>query len=70
MAVTTLGGSDVMAVKLSPGDANGDGDVGVDDLLLVLESWGPWTGGCGPDLDFNGTVDVDDVLLLLSEWSS
>ncbi|MCH2132194.1 MAG: hypothetical protein MK116_00440 [Phycisphaerales bacterium] len=70
MAVSTLGGSDVMAVKLSPGDANGDGDVGVDDLLLILESWGPWTGSCGPDLDFDGTVDVDDVLLLLSEWSS
>lgn len=51
-------------------DVDGDGVVGVDDLLACIANWGPWEGPCGPDLDFDGDVDVDDVLLLLGAWSA
>ena len=58
-----------LLMKLSPGDVDGDGSVDVNDLLSLLEAWGPWDGPCGPDLTFDGYVDVDDVLLLLAEWA-
>ena len=50
------------------GDANGDGQVNVDDVLEVLNLFDQWCDGCGSDLDDNGYVDVNDVLLLLSDW--
>jgi len=53
---------------LPPGDVDGDGLVDINDLLAVLDAWGPWDGPCGPDLDFTGEVDVNDVLLLLAGW--
>jgi len=49
----------------TPGDINGDGVVGVDDLLIMLSQWGSCSG-CSGDLDGNGEVGVDDLLLLLS----
>ena len=55
-----------------------DGDVGVPDLLLLLQKWGECddiaclgpTGVCCEwgDLDRNGWVDVPDLLLLLNWW--
>jgi len=53
---------------LSSGDVDGDGHVGINDLLALLDAWGPWDGPCGPDLDFNGSVDVDDALQVLAGW--
>lgn len=54
--------------SLDPADVDGDGTVGVDDLLAIIAQWGIWNGPCGPDLDFDGDVDVDDALLVLSSW--
>jgi hypothetical protein len=48
-------------------DFNGDGLVGIDDLMLIIGKWG--TPGPG-DLDGNGVVDTGDLLLLLSNWGS
>jgi hypothetical protein len=59
----------LVCAALSVGDVDGDGHVGIDDLLELIAAWGPWEGPCGPDLDFDGDVDVDDALLLLSAWS-
>jgi hypothetical protein len=59
----------VFLASLDPADVDGDGTVGVDDLLALIAQWGVWNGPCGPDLDFDGDVDVDDALLLLSRWS-
>lgn len=50
-----------------PGDVTGDGVVGVDDLLRVLEDFG--TCPCCPtDLDGSGAVTVDDLLMVIAGW--
>jgi hypothetical protein len=51
------------------GDVDGDGEVGVDDLLTMLASWGPCEG-CPADGDGSGSVDVNDILMLLANWSA
>ncbi|MEE9296590.1 MAG: hypothetical protein V3W34_16725 [Phycisphaerae bacterium] len=50
-----------------PADMDGDGSVGVADLLLLLGSWGPCKG-CPADLDGDGNVGVSDLLALLAAW--
>ena len=50
-------------------DLNGDGAVGVKDLLGLLGSWGPCAKGCClADLDLDGDVGVKDLLILLGNW--
>ena len=50
-------------------DLNGDGAVGVKDLLGLLGSWGPCAKGCClADLDLDGDVGVKDLLFLLGAW--
>ena len=50
-------------------DLNGDGAVGVKDLLGLLGSWGPCAKGCClADLDLDGNVGVKDLLILLGVW--
>jgi hypothetical protein len=51
------------------GDANGDGLVNVEDLLSILESFGPCPC-CMADLDGSGTVDVNDLLATIAGWSN
>ncbi|MDP7028900.1 MAG: proprotein convertase P-domain-containing protein [Phycisphaerales bacterium] len=48
-----------------PGDVDGSGTVGVDDLLVLIGQFGgPGSG----DLDGDGLVDADDLLLMLAAW--
>ncbi len=56
------------ALEILPvlGDLDGDGAVGVVDLLVVLGAWGPCS--CPADLDGDGTVGVLDLLLILAAW--
>jgi hypothetical protein len=49
------------------GDVDGNGDVGFDDLLAVLASWGPCPG-CPADLNCDDVVDFDDLLTVLAAW--
>lgn len=49
-------------------DINGDGVVNVDDLLVVINSWGSCPAPCPADLDGNGVVNVDDLLNLINHW--
>ena len=53
-----------------PGDLDGDGSVGVSDLLSLLGEWGPCADcdDCPADLDGNCTVAVSDFLILLGNW--
>ncbi|MCH8258704.1 MAG: VCBS repeat-containing protein [Planctomycetes bacterium] len=53
-----------------PGDLDGDGHVGVKDLLILLGAWGPCPpkGDCPADLDGDGSVGVKDLLILLGNW--
>ncbi len=56
----------------SPADLDGDGLVGIADLLLLLAAWGrcpPPPLLCPADLDVDLQVGVSDLLLLLAGWS-
>ena len=52
-----------------PADLVGsDQMVGLNDLLVVLSSWGPCTGSCDADLDGNQEVGFTDLVALLAAW--
>ncbi|MCH8316554.1 MAG: hypothetical protein IIA64_11320, partial [Planctomycetes bacterium] len=53
-----------------PGDIDGDGSVGVKDLLTLLGDWGPCDdcNDCPADLDDDCSVGVPDLLILLGNW--
>jgi hypothetical protein len=50
-----------------PGDLDGDGEVGVSDLVALILAWGPCSG-CAADLDGNGAVGVSDLVALVLAW--
>ncbi len=54
-----------------PGDLDGDGTVGILDLLILLSAWGPCPDPpeeCPADLDLDGSVGILDLLTLLANW--
>ncbi len=54
-----------------PGDLDGDGEVGIADLLILLAAWGVCPDPpdeCPADLDGDGAVGIVDLLLLLANW--
>ncbi len=53
-----------------PWDLDGNSDVGVKDLLILLGVWGPCPpkADCPADFDGNGNVGVSDLLALLANW--
>ena len=54
------------------GDVDGDGAVGVVDLLAVIAHWGVVEADDADarlaDLDGNDTIDVNDLLRVISDW--
>ncbi len=63
----------ILAMAMVPavlGDLDGDGIVGVPDLLTLLAAWGPCGGcaNCPADLDGDCAVSVPDLLTLLANW--
>jgi hypothetical protein len=54
------------------GDATGDGRVDFNDLLAVIELWGPCPakGECAADLDEDGMVGLGDLLEVLGYWGT
>ncbi len=53
------------------GDVNADGQVDVDDLIIVILAWGPCPAppaSCPADVDGNGDVDVDDLVMVIVNW--
>ena len=57
-----------VATCVALGDVDGDGLVGVADLLELIGTWGPCDSSCRSDLDGNGQIDVTDLLQLISDW--
>ena len=53
-----------------PTDFNGDGEVGVTDLLVVVSSWGPCEIGCDGDANEDAVVDANDLLMVISAWGA
>ncbi len=57
----------------APGDADGDGVVGIGDFLIVLGNWGVCPGPCPPaclgDVDDDCEVGIEDFLMVLGNWS-
>jgi len=51
-----------------PGDFDGTGSVGVDDLLTLLGEYSSCTSNCQADMNADGIVDVNDMLMLLGAW--
>jgi hypothetical protein len=57
----------------NPADITGNGIVDVDDLLMVINNWGPCSDpeSCAADIApplGNGLVDVDDLLMVINNW--
>lgn len=61
------------------GDADGDGSVNLNDLLLIRKSWLMTSAGsphgininqynCGADFDHDGSVNLNDLLILRQNW--
>ena len=54
------------------GDLDGDGLVGIIDLIRLLQGWGTcptYTPVCVGDLNCDGEVGIQDLLKLLTEWT-
>jgi len=49
------------------GDLDGDGSIGMGDLLSIISAWGGCSN-CLSDLDQSGVVDTSDLLTLISLW--
>ena len=70
---TSKGDADIytnVVVFPRPGDLDGDGTVGVKDLLILLGGWGPCDdcADCFADIDDDCSVGVPDLLILLGNW--
>ena len=49
-------------------DIDGDGFVGVSDLLFIIDAWGACI--CDEDIDSDGIVGVSDLLLIIDAWGA
>jgi hypothetical protein len=59
----------VCGVEPCPADiAGGDGNVNIDDLLVVINAWGATSGPA--DVNQSGLVDIDDLLAVINGWGA
>ena len=50
------------------GDVDGDGDVDIEDIMLVANLWHTAVGDLDYDLDSNGKIDIVDIMLVAVHW--
>lgn len=53
----------------TPGDANGDGVVNIQDILVIIADWGTCTENCAGDVNADGDVNILDILLVIANWT-
>ena len=75
LLVTGLTSPSGIALDLSsaadcPADLDGDGEVRVADLIILLAAWGPVPTPDPPDFDGDGEVRVPDLIVLLGAWGA
>jgi hypothetical protein len=67
--LTDFAASGLAQINLVPGDANGDGQVDINDLTIVLANYGrtgmTWTQG---EFTGDGTVDINDLTIVLANY--
>ncbi len=51
------------------GDLDGDGIVGILDILIVIADWGSCTGDCAGDVNGDGSINILDLLILIANWT-
>ncbi len=56
------------ATPACPGDADGDGLVGLSDIAAVINGWG--SSGPSGDLDNDGSVGLSDVAVVVNNWGA
>jgi hypothetical protein len=65
-----IGDIDVVADPC-PGDADGSGDVNIDDLLAVIGTFNDLCpDGCDTDFDNDGVVTIDDLLIVIGNFGA
>lgn len=57
-----------LEVGSSQSYVDGDGVVGVNDILALIAVWGPCET-CSADLNGDGVVNVTDLLEVIANWS-
>jgi hypothetical protein len=55
------------SVNTCDGDFNNDGEVKIQDLLIMIAAWGECQG-CSSDLNADNMVNVHDLLILIANW--
>jgi hypothetical protein len=51
---------------LCPGDINGSQGVDIDDLVMIISSWGATTGAA--DINHDHIVNIDDLVMVITAW--
>jgi hypothetical protein len=51
------------------GDVTGDGAVNIDDLLAVINAWGPCPPACPADVTGDNIVNIDDLFTVINSWT-
>lgn len=59
-----------LLIPLRPGDLDGDGDVDITDLSLMLADYACAASNCLGDLDADGDTDIVDIAALLSHYGT
>ena len=60
---------DIRSLCTCYGDADCNGSVDIEDLLLILGNYGCKTA-CNADITDDGSVDIEDLLAVIGQWES